>query len=314
MNWTSGGSRSQSSLSRQCHSSPFSSSLVGSEEYRPLSPVASTWVQKRECNQYCPWVLHLQLGLPPDATAAGRGCSSGGEGFRQRGCQPGGNPEGCCKEAAGGTEAPGPRLIPPRIPRYHGLLIAPVPADAGLGCGEGGRRKMEETRLGPPACAGEERTQQQRAPSHAAERTPSHGPQPRPPQRLGLGRRGRRRHSRSMSSCNEVPAGVVKVVAATRGCHSGRRAHLVSTKSRRNPGVPGQIDVMTVFQTELERSKRKHWQWGERVKKRQAHMSGGGEGALTEIPTNPVLTQRQEVYLLPLLCSWVTLTTLGFSH
>lgn len=107
---------------------------------------------------------------------------------------------------------------------------------------------------------------------------------------------------------------MVKVVAATRGCHSRRHAHLLSTKSRRNPGVPGQIDVMTAFQTELERSKLKHRQWGKRIKKRQAHMSGGGEGALTEIPTNPVLTQRQEVYLLPLLCSWVTLTTLGFSH
>ena len=54
MNWTSGGRRSQSSLSRQCHPSPFSSSLVGREEYRPLSPVASTWVQKQKCDQYFP--------------------------------------------------------------------------------------------------------------------------------------------------------------------------------------------------------------------------------------------------------------------
>lgn len=41
-NWTRAGTRSQSSLCRQCHSSLGTSSLVGRDEYRPLSPVAST--------------------------------------------------------------------------------------------------------------------------------------------------------------------------------------------------------------------------------------------------------------------------------
>lgn len=41
-NWTRAGIRNQSSLCRQCHSSLGASSLVGRDEYRPLSPVAST--------------------------------------------------------------------------------------------------------------------------------------------------------------------------------------------------------------------------------------------------------------------------------
>ena len=68
------------------------------------------------------------------------------------------------------------------------------------------------------------------------------------------------------------------------------------------------------FQAELKRSKMKHRQWGERRKEVRAHRLGGGEGALTEVPPNPVLTQGREVRLLHLLCPCVTLTALRFSH
>lgn len=79
-------------------------------------------------------------------------------------------------------------------------------------------------------------------------------------------------------------------------------------------GVVGQLDEMRTFQTELKRSKLKRRQQGERVKGVQAHRSGGGEGALPEVPPSPGLTQSLEVRLLPLLCPCVTLTALGFSH
>ena len=46
----------------------------------------------------------------------------------------------------------------------------------------------------------------------------------------------------------------------------------------------GQLDEMRTFQTELKRSKLKRRQQGERVKGVQAHRSGGGEGALPEVP------------------------------
>ena len=42
-NWTRAGICCQSSLWRQCQSSAVTSSLVGRDEYKPLSPVASTY-------------------------------------------------------------------------------------------------------------------------------------------------------------------------------------------------------------------------------------------------------------------------------
>ena len=68
------------------------------------------------------------------------------------------------------------------------------------------------------------------------------------------------------------------------------------------------------FQAKLKWSKLKHQQRGESRKEVQAHRLGGGEGALTEVPPNPVLTQSHGVRLLHLLCPCVTLTALGLSH
>lgn len=278
--------------------SPFSSSLQAGGKYRPLSPVASTWVQKQKAISTFPGVLHLQPWLPLGASTASPDCTLPSEGSRIRGCRPGGNLEGSWKEAGRGEQ------------KYRGPLDTtgcwPLPcrADAGLGWGrEGDRRKMKETGYGPHVCAGEERTQQ-RVLSHSAERTPNtaHTPSTGAPGTEAAGPEdvtGEPWAAGWERSRQLQP----KVMADTATWTLRRHFHLISTKSRRNNGGgQGQLDEMRTFQTELKRSKLKHRQQGEKGWRSAGSQVGWREGALLKYPPAHSFDPKSPGSASPLLC------------